>query len=142
MSDPVSAANALAAALDTLRDELAEANEQANSRLDAQSTYGQRNRHMIWGLVISLILDVALTFALVTVSIRTTHANDKATQAHNQQIATCQSSNEARAVNRQLWDYVLSLPAARPRTAEQEKRIADFKGYVHRVFADRDCSKI
>lgn len=61
---------------------------------------------------------------------------------HDQQVATCQSGNESRKLQVQLWDYVLGFPPSRPRTEAQDKQIADFKAYVHKTFAPRDCSKI
>lgn len=65
----------------------------------------------------------------------------KAEKVRTQQVATCQSSNEARSLQVQLWDYVLSFPPSRPRTEAQEKKIADFKAFVRKTFAPRDCSK-
>jgi hypothetical protein len=138
MSDPIAAAQALTASLDTMAEQL----KALAARQDEQIRYGRRNRHLIWGLVVSLVLDLALTIAVVGVGVATNQANSKANEAHSQQIATCRSGNEARAVNIQLWDYIFSVKPVTPRTAAQEGQIAEFKKYVHRAFAPRDCSKI
>ena len=66
----------------------------------------------------------------------------KAEQVRTQQVATCQSSNEARKLQVQLWEYVLSFPPSRPRTEVQEQQIKDFKAFMRKTFAQRDCSKI
>jgi hypothetical protein len=142
MSDPIAAANALANALDTLRDELAESNAQANARLDAQTTYGRRNRRMIWVLVGSVVFELLLTVVIAFVAVQAGNASDKATRAHDQQVATCQTTNEARANNKKLWDYLLDLPPATPRTSVQDEQLDSFRAYVGRTFAPRDCTKI
>ena len=141
MSDPIAAANTLAVALDTLRDELAESNAQANARLDAQTAYGRRNRSMIWGLVASLVFHVVLTAVLIVVAVKTNEANDKATRTHDQQVSTCLSTNAARANNRELWAELFKLTPP-PQTDVQKERLDKFKAIVEKTFAPRDCSKI
>jgi hypothetical protein len=100
------------------------------------------NRRMIYTLAASLALDLLLTVALLLVGIRANNAGERADQVHAQQVATCQTSNEARRAQTQLWDYLLALPAPRPRTAAETKQLDQFRAYVHRVFAARDCSRI
>ena len=136
--DLIAVAQAMTASMDGLARQVGG----LNTQVDAQESYGRRNRRMIWGLVISIALDAALTVALVGVAVATNDAANKATQVHNQQVTTCLSSNEARAKNVQLWDHVLSIPPTVPRSAAQAKQAEDFKIYVHQVFAPRDCSKI
>lgn len=63
-------------------------------------------------------------------------------QLRDQQVATCESSNESRALNVRLWDYVLSFPPSRPRTQAQEKQLELFKAFMRKTFAPRDCTKI
>lgn len=60
----------------------------------------------------------------------------------NNQVQTCEASNESRKLNVQLWDYVLSFPPSRPRTEAQEQQIIDFKAFIRKTFAQRDCSKL
>jgi hypothetical protein len=138
MSDPIETAQKLTSSLDALSERL----QEVSARQDEQIQYGRRNRHLIWGLVVSLVLGLALTIAVVGVGIKANQANTKANETHSQQIATCRSGNEARAVNVQLWDYIFSVKPVTPRTTAQEEQIVEFKMYVHRAFAPRDCSKI
>lgn len=130
-NDPVATAQALTSSLDALSGEL-----------EAANRFGRRNRRMIWWLAVSLLLDVVLTVVVAVVAVEVNHASDKAAQVHSQQVATCLSTNEGRKLNVQLWDYVLSIPPSRPRTEEQDKRIADFRVFLHKTFAPRDCSRI
>lgn len=102
--------------------------------------YGRRNRRMIWTLAVAVVL--LLTAGIVVNSLRASNASDLARQVHATQVNTCQQSNTTRTQTIQLWDYILSIPPAAPLTAEQRKQRVDFKAYVHRVFAPRNCSKI
>jgi len=85
---------------------------------------------------------VVLTFVIVKVAVQANHASNQAEQVHAQQAATCLSSNEARKLQVQLWEYVLSFPPTRPRTEAQEQQIKDFRAFMRKTFAQRDCSKI
>jgi hypothetical protein len=94
----------------------------------------RRTRHVVWGLVISLVLDLLLTagFAAVAVQARNTQQSG---------LALCESSNHARAQQISLWGYVLSLGGP-PKTAAQRKVIAEFEAHLHKIYAPRDCSHI
>lgn len=129
-ADPVATAQALTGALNELTGQLA-----------ATVRYGHRNRHLIVGLAVSLVVDVALTVALAVVAVQARDATDAAARVHDRQVATCESGNDARAAQIQLWNYLLSVPPVRPLTAEQKQQITQFRAYVHRVFAARDCSR-
>jgi len=130
-SDVVTTAQALTASLNGM-----------TAQLEELTRYGQRNRHLIWGLAVSLVLDLVLTVVIVTVAVQANHASNQAQQVHAQQAATCLSSNEARKLQVQLWEYVLSFPPTRPRTEAQEQQIKDFRSFMRKTFAQRDCSKI
>lgn len=142
MSDPVSAANALSSALETLREELAESNARANARLDAQKAYGRRNRRLIWATITSLVLGFALTIALIFTVVQLNDTTAKADRNRERQISTCLSTNEARANNRKLWDFLLKLPPNQEQTSQQRQQLEAFKSLVVQTFAPRDCSKI
>jgi hypothetical protein len=137
MSDPITAAQQLTSALDAMSGRL----EAVSARQDEQILYGRRNRSLIRWLVASLILDVILTAGFVFGAIKINEANDRTDQIHNQQVATCVSSNDARLLTTQLWEYIFTLKPSTPRTDAQQKQIADLQNYVHRAFAPRDCAK-
>lgn len=99
-----------------------------------------RKRQVRW-LAISLILDVLLTIGFGYTTIRANNAASKAESSTHAIIRNCETSNEARANNKKLWDYIINLPPTQPPTSEQQKRIADFKKFIDMTFAPRDCSK-
>src|SRR4051812_24679488 len=119
MSDPITTAQQLTASLDAMSTQL----EAVSAAQDEQIKYGRRNRHLIRGLVVSLLISVLLTVALVFVAVKTNEANSKATETHNQQVATCVSTNEARRLNTQLWAYIFALKPSTPRTAAQQQQV-------------------
>ena len=102
--------------------------------------YGRRNRHLIWVLAAAVVL--LLTAGIVVNAVRASNASDLARQVHATQVSTCQQGNVTRLQQLQIWDYVLAVPPTKPPTAREKAVRADFKGFVHRVFAPRDCSKI
>jgi hypothetical protein len=106
----------------------------------AHRRYGRRNRHLIWCLAAVVVL--LLTAGVVINFVQASRASDLAKQVHAAQVSTCQQSNVTRAQQLQIWDYVLAVPQPTPPTAEQQKIRADFRAYVHRVFAPRDCSHL
>jgi hypothetical protein len=133
---------ALTEAANELVEQIHRLNVDSGQQLVTLARRASSNRRMIYALAASLALDVMLTVALLLVGIRATNAGNRADQVHAQQIGTCQSSNDARAAQVQLWDYILSLPSPRPRTNEQQRQLDQFRAYVNTVFAPRDCSRI
>lgn len=105
------------------------------------SRQGRRLRLILLITVASLLLDLVLSIAVWRVAIEARSASRRAT-------TLCEASNDARALQVQLWDYVLSVstrnPPAVPRTPDEQRRadeqIAQFRTYLHTVFAPRDCS--
>lgn len=89
-----------------------------------------------------LILVASVTGNIVYTRSVESEADQKARRAHQQQVATCLSSNEARAKNIQLWEFVFKLTATPEQTPEQKARVAKFRAYLYDTFAPRDCSKI
>lgn len=106
--------------------------------------YGRRNRHLIWGLGVSLLFDLALSVLLFFVFVVAGNARDTADRNRQTQIATCESSNQARQVSSNLWLYILDTAAKNPenQTEARRKQIADFRAYMLNSYAARDCSQI
>jgi hypothetical protein len=102
--------------------------------------YGHRNRAMIWGLVVSVLLNLVVGVIAISASLQAREATSQAAvNAQNAKI-TCEAGNESRRLQTQLWTYVLDLSSKRPNmTAEQRKQIAAFRGYIATVYAPRDC---
>jgi hypothetical protein len=110
--------------------------------IGALRTYGARNRHLILGLAISLLLDVILSIVVAFVAVSASDASSLANQNKQTQLATCRAGNETRAANVQLWTYVLDLAAASnpaPPTPQRTESLKQFTAYLHTVYAPRDC---
>lgn len=108
----------------------------------------KRTRHVVLGLVVSLVLDFALTAGVATVAVQAHHADSNAASAQSIAHATaanstalCLSSNHARAQQVELWDYLLSLGSP-PKTGHQRKVITEFKAHLLVIFAPRNCSHV
>ena len=93
-------------------------------------------------LAISLALDILLTFGFGFVSFRTAEIASQADSNSAALQRTCESTNEARANNKKLWDYLFAQPPAPDQTPEQAAAIAQFKVFVDKTFAPRDCDII
>ena len=101
-----------------------------------------RRRRQVFALTISLILDFILTAGMTFLSVQT---HSVAAQAENNQqalVRSCETTNAARANNKQLWDYILNLPSENPRISSEQLQIDKFKTFVDKTFAPRDCSKV
>ena len=110
----------------------------------ALRTYGRRNRHYIAAIAVSLVFDVALSIVVFVVAVQLVKTNDLATANLQTQIATCESSNESRQVSTNLWNYVLDTAGRNPdnQVGERKQQIEDFRAYMQRAYAPRDCSLI
>lgn len=82
-----------------------------------------------------------------------TYVNDRAVDRSNAKriadneanaVTSCENANETRAASRALWNYVLDLAAAGnpDATPAETAQLADFRGYVGAVYAERDCSDL
>lgn len=134
--------------------ELAVAAERLEKRMSELSadihtlrTYGQENRRLIKAVIAGAVVLAVVVVVLTGLWRRTAHVADEANRAtstaaqaiRSQQI-TCQASNDARALNRNLWGYVLSEAVkSNPGGAKQ---IEQFRAYIAKTFADRDCTAV
>jgi hypothetical protein len=143
--DPAAEALGLARQLRELIGEILE-------RLTDAVKYGRRTRVMAWGLVASVILDVALSVLAVTVIVHQVHAARQLAATiravHVSQLRSCAIGNSLRAGQVRLWDHLLALPAAPPQgetaaeRAARLERVTAFRVYVHRQFAPVDCRSL
>ncbi len=101
--------------------------------------YGHVNRRLIRILGVSLAFDIVLSVMVGYLAWQANEVAQQATSTQARQQAACLSGNEARAGQRQLWHHVLDLPAAAPRTPEQQQQADDLGRYVDDVFQPRKC---
>ena len=119
--------------------------EAMTAELGRLRRYGHKNRRMIWGLIVSIALDLILTAVVAVFAIQAHDANTSAQAARaiaavasQNSRDLCESSNVSRAQQVELWGYLFSL-AGPPRTAQGAKLTAEFKHHLQVVFAPRDC---
>lgn len=128
-TDPFEAAERLEGAMNELAGEV-----------NSLSQYGHRNRAMIWGLVALFILNIGLGVVAVTASLQAREASSQSKRNADNARITCETGNEGRRLQTQLWTYVLDVSSKNPNlTAYQKKQIAAFRGYIATVYAPRDC---
>jgi hypothetical protein len=130
--DPLAAAESLESAMADLTREVS-----------ALRTYGERNRHMIWGLVAAIVIALASAGFALAASLQAREATSQARRNQETAKITCETGNEGRALQTRLWTYVLDASEKNPNlTAQQKKQIAAFRGYIATVYAPRDCNNL
>lgn len=102
----------------------------------------RRRKSQIVLLTVSIMLDVFLTFAFGYVSIRTAQLARQAESNEAAIVARCETTNESRARNEKLWDYLVDQSKNQQRTPEQQKFFDNFTILKDQTFAPSDCSKL
>jgi hypothetical protein len=113
--------------------------EDLRTELCAVENYGHRNRRYIVGLAVSIGLDVALSIVVIIVALVVSSTNDIAHQNREAQKASCLSGNDTRAASVQLWSYVLDT--AERNNPANRAQIEDFRTYMKKAYAPRDCNQ-
>lgn len=146
MTDEKQAADERQAAIDAAA-ALANSVSAFGEDIRALKQTGKTNRQLIKALAVSIAFDIMLSVGFGWVAFRADDASHKAAdatsataQAAQRARTTCESANVARKANLDLWLYVLALPPTSPQSEAQRQRAADFRVYVTKVFAPRDCS--
>lgn len=98
-----------------------------------------RRRLQLRLLGIFIVLQFLFIVTLGVVSVKTAQVAQLAQSNKAAVIQNCETANDSRNNQRQLWGYVLSLTPQQPRTPEQDARVAEFARFVDRTFAPRDC---
>lgn len=98
-----------------------------------------RSKRRMRILTVSVILDILLTIGLAAVSFKTSELAHLAQSNKNAVIANCETANESRKNNRDLWEFAFTLTPEQPPTPEQAERTAKFKEFVAKTFAERNC---
>ena len=115
------------------------ANNPIDNSIETLAKDARRARRNVRLLAISIGLDFALTIALTVLSFQTSHLANLAQTNKAAVVQNCETANDSRAAQRQLWGYVLSLTPQQPRTPEQQDRVNEFAKFVDETFKARDC---
>jgi hypothetical protein len=102
----------------------------------------KKRRYQMIALTASLLLDFLITIILGFVAAQTHSTASKAESNQQALVRACQTSNAARANNKQLWTYLLSLPPPSIPTTQQKQVRDQFSDFIDKTFAPSDCSKI
>lgn len=97
-----------------------------------------RTRQMAIGLAVSIILDVVLTVVVALLSVSALNQN---ATLHASQLASCATSNETRAEQRQLWQYIFQISGT-PKTTAEKAREQQFLAFVNTTFAPVNCAAV
>lgn len=105
-------------------------------------TDAKKRKRQLIGLTVSLVVDVLLTLGFGFLAVQT-HATANKSESNQQAlVSTCEATNEARANNKMLWNYLLDLPTPNAQTLQQKQVRDKFSAFVDKTFAPKDCSTI
>lgn len=108
-------------------------------QVEALARADKRQARQVVILAVTVVFDVLLTIGFGYITLRT---HELANQAENNRVAltrNCETANDSRKNNRALWDYILAIPTPNAPTVDQQKNRTDFKAFVDKTFAPRDC---
>lgn len=137
-SDPLATARALQGALEGMTTQLA----------DVKKTV-RRGKLVVIGLIISLIIDAAVTVVVSITAVQAHHASTQAnatvSQLHRSQLQGCRLNNARLARESSMWPYVESLLKPPPNPTPGQYRqsqeiIAGLKAHARRAYAPRNCA--
>jgi hypothetical protein len=134
----LSTAQALTSALEGMSGQLAAVNKRQD-----------RQRHVIIGLAVSLLIDVLLT-VIVAVFAVTAHDASEASrqngatlaQLHASEVASCQGGNQTRSKEIALWEHLYSLGVNSSTPPKVRREDNELIAYVKGVFAPRNCKNL
>lgn len=136
MSDEISDHN-LEQRDDELNKQLAE--HPAEKSIDVLVKDARRRARQLHILTGTVILTLLLGIGLSIVSYKLYHITKLAQSSQAAVVANCETANDSRRNQKQLWDFVFALPQLEPPTAEEQARAAQFKDFIAKTFALRDC---
>lgn len=116
-----------------------------NKSLKSIERFGKRTRQIAIALIVSLVLDVALT---VVVGILSYNAFANTNTVRTIQYSECVSANEMRADQVRLWDFFIGLAENQPASPDQtsaqkvaaQKAITNLEKFVEQTFAQHTCN--
>lgn len=105
-------------------------------------TYGRQNRTLIRWLTVSIVLELFLAIGFMFVLTQQQINSNTIKTNRNAIITSCNSGNEFRKDNLELWQHILAIPPTTPQTDEQIRTREEFTTFINNTFAPRDCSKL
>jgi hypothetical protein len=127
--------------------QLAEAMKALSERFDALTKKNDRQKHIIWGIIVSVSLDVVLSVIALIGLHSGSVANHNAlvaTQSNRATaLASCQNSNKVRMSDIHLWDFILNWQSATgmPTTSSAAEKVA-IQNEVNKTFKQVNCQAL
>lgn len=110
---------------------------QLQRTVDEITGYSRRTRKLIWGLALSIVIDIALTVIIAFLTASALNANST---LHKAQLTACGIGNQSRLQQIRLWDEVLAV--SKPANAHEAQVDRQFRAFVSTTFAPVDCAKL
>jgi hypothetical protein len=93
-------------------------------------------------LKLIVMMLAVLTAGLGLVTVQTYRLADRAEKTDIALVRDCESRNESRASNREIWNYIIQVTNRPDQNSAQKKIRNDFIDKLDRTFAPKDCSKV
>jgi hypothetical protein len=115
--------------------------DKSNKAIADLAASGRRTKHTVHLVMVSVGLDIALSIATIFlghVALTASHRASVASTTNKMTIvATCKNSNDVRADDVKLWNYIVKLTP--PKTAAAQKQSDNILAFVATTFAQRQC---
>jgi len=108
-------------------------------QVEALARADKKQSRQVVLLAVTVAFDVLLTFGFGYITVRTHQLANQSETTKAALIRNCETANDSRKNQRELWAYVISLTLSEPRTQEQTNRVDSFQDFVDKTFAARDC---
>lgn len=142
----ISTMGVLASSQETLSNDvkqLAEATEVNTATIAKVDKKSQRSREFIYGIIVSVVFDIAMSVGFGILAVQAHRAADKANDSLHTQKISCDASNISRSDNKQVWhDLFDFLTEDNKITPEQLPRLKVLSDKITIIFAPRDCNQI
>lgn len=126
-------------------------NDELNEKLDAADLPSvvdaliiadtKRKRHYAI-LAVSVTVEFILILGLIGGFLWNHSIATKAEKNRQAIIRNCETANDSRSKNKELWDFAFSLPPSSVQTPQQQSNLEKFKAKVDDTFMLRDCSAL
>lgn len=108
--------------------------EGLGGKIETVNNEGTHTRWITYGLT--------AVFAIVLGSWAYTEVNNRVDEVQNYQVASCEATNETRAMDRAFWGDVLQVIAPNGGTPNQKEFATKIQSKVDKRYSPRDCEAV
>lgn len=110
--------------------------ENVSKRIEAVAERERKTRLLAIGMLGSFVLDIVLT---IVVTILSVNALSQANTTHQSQLAACAVSNQTRAQQIQLWEFLFQLAGPKAANSPEDQKLLTF---VKQTFRPVNCAQV